>query len=490
MVAPSFPRSRVLLCLLALAIAAPSLLPAAATSSSAPDIDRSEYHARRLALAAELRKELPAGGTGVLVLHGAPEPDNATYRQESNLYYLTGTEIPGSTLVLAFDAPESGGKGSRRLPKSKTSHVVEYFYLPERDYRAERWTGAKPGAGGLVKETLEPDAERREAMKATGFESIPESDYPSRAFPRGPIQRAADLQRHLNLFLGMAAVLFHQADAVPLGEALSSDLAFLREVRDHYPLLPVKNPEKALGRLRMIKSPSEIGLLRRAIEISCRAQLDAVEQARPGMPEYEIQAIIEKRFTSSGARRPGYPSIVGSGPNSCVLHYDASERTGEQEDLLLMDVGAEYKRYTADVTRTIPLSGRFTPEQRKIYEIVLRAQKAAIAAIRPGVPFVDIHKTARKVIEEAGYGSQFFHGTSHFLGLDVHDAGDTSATLRAGMVLTVEPGIYIPEKRIGVRIEDDVLVTPDGAELLSGCAPREADAVETQMTEGLKSGSR
>jgi len=490
MVARTRARAPVLLGILTLAIAPQFLPPAAATSFSVPAIDRSEFHARRLALAAELRKELPPGGTGVLVLHGAPEPDNGTYRQESNLYYLTGTEIPGSTLVLVFDAPDSGGRGTRGLPKSKSSHVVEYFYLPERNYRAERWTGAKPGAGGLVKETLEPDAERREAMEATGFQPIPEGDYPSRAFPRGPIQRSTDLQDHLNLFLGMAAVLFHPADAVPLGEGLSADLAFLREVREHYPLLPLKSPGGALGRLRMIKSPSEIGLLRRAVEISCRAQLDAMEQARPGMPEYEIQAIIEKRFTASGARRPGYPSIVGSGPNSCVLHYDSSERTGEQGELLLMDVGAEYKRYTADVTRTIPLSGRFTPEQRKIYEIVLRAQAAAIAVIRPGVPFAEIHKTARKVIEEAGYGPQFIHGTSHFLGLDVHDVGDTSARLSAGMVLTVEPGIYIPEKRIGVRIEDDVLVTPGGAEVLSRCVPREADAVEMQMAEGLKSGSR
>jgi Xaa-Pro aminopeptidase len=142
------------------------------------------------------------------------------------------------------------------------------------------------------------------------------------------------------------------------------------------------------------------------------------------------------------------------------------------------------------VTRTLPVSGRFTQEQRKVYDVVLKAQEAAIAVIHPGVPFSEIDKTARKVITEAGYGPYFIHGTSHFIGLDVHDAGDTSATLEAGMVLTVEPGIYIPDKNLGIRIEDDVLVTREGSRVLSDCAPRKPDAVEMQRAEGLKSAER
>mgnify|MGYP001036302878 FL=1 len=208
------------------------------------------------------------------------------------------------------------------------------------------------------------------------------------------------------------------------------------------------------------------------------------------MAEYQVQAIAEYRFTTEGARRPGFPSIAGAGPNSCILHYDSNDGVLKDGDLFLLDVGAEFRRYSADVTRTFPVGGRFTAEQRKIYDVVLKAQKAAIAVIRPGVPFEEIDRTARKVITEAGYGSHFLHGTSHFIGLDVHEGGEAPGPLEAGMVLTVEPGIYIPEKGIGVRIEDDVLVTSKGALVLSDCAPREADAVEMQRTEGLKSGGR
>jgi len=456
------------------------------------DIDRSEYRSRRLALAESLRKDLPDGGTGVLILHAAPESELTTYRQESNLYYLTGTEIPRSTLVLLFNRPQRGKKRAdeaKGASKEGSSSYAEYLYLAERDYRQERWTGAKPGAGGLVEDTLQPDSERKAAMEATGFDRIPEGDYPPRRYPKGPIERSADLAAHLNLFLANASILFHLAEPGPLGEALSPDLAFLKEIRERFPWLPVKSPGGALGRLRMIKSRAELERLRRAIEITCRAQRDAMKQARPGIAEYEIEGIIEGRFISEGARRPGYASIVGSGPNSCVLHYDANERTSRDADLILIDVGAEYRRYSADVTRTIPANGHFTAEQRRIYDVVLKAQKEAIAAIRPGVPFGEIHKTARKVIEEAGYGAYFIHGTSHYLGLDVHDSGDTSAMLEPGMVLTVEPGIYLRDKELGIRIEDDVLVTRDGAQILSACVPREAEAVERQMAEASSSGT-
>jgi Xaa-Pro aminopeptidase len=451
-----------------------------------PDgVGPAEYRARREALAETLRKELAPGDSGVLVLHSAPENEYA-YRQESNLYYLTGTEIPDSSLVLLFDRPASASKKGPASP----GRYAEFFYLPERDYRQERWTGPRPGAGGLLEKTLQPDDERREAMRRTGFDRIPEGDFPPRRYPRGPVESRADFAYHLARFLADAPVLFHLAEPGRPGAPLTADLAFVKQIREEFPLLTLKDPAPALARMRAVKSPAELRLLRRAIDITCQAQREALQQARSGMAEFEVQAVVEYRFTSEGARRPGYASIVGSGPNSCVLHYDASSGTLRDGDLLLMDVGAEYGRYTADVTRTIPVSGRFSEEQRKIYDVVLKAQKAAIAVIRPGVPFSEVDKTARRVIEEAGYGPYFIHGTSHFLGLDVHDAGDTSAALQAGMVLTVEPGIYLPEKQIGIRIEDDVLVTPRGAEILSDCAPRDPGAVEMQRLEGLKSVTR
>jgi Xaa-Pro aminopeptidase len=238
-----------------------------------------------------------------------------------------------------------------------------------------------------------------------------------------------------------------------------------------------------IAAMRLVKDETEIALLRRAMRITGDALVEAMRSAEPGMSEREIQALVEYIFRREGAERPGYPSIVGSGPNSCVLHYSANGRVMEEGDLVVCDVGAEYRRYTADVTRTFPVSGRFTPEQRKVYDAVLRAQEAAIAAVRPGATILDVHSAAWRSLDADGLAKYFFHGTSHWLGLDVHDAGRYDAKLEPGMVLTVEPGAYIAEKALGVRIEDDVLVTPTGCEVLTSWIPRTADEIERLMAE-------
>jgi Xaa-Pro aminopeptidase len=460
--------------------------PAAAASSD-NRVSKEEYAARRRALADALRHDLPPGSLGVFLLRSLPEPENATFRQDSNLYYLTGTEIADTALVLVFDRPAEAPDDPS---KPSASHYAEYFYLPARDYVQEKWTGPKPGAGTLQKDSLEPDAERLAAMQGLGFDKVPDGDFPPRRWPKGPIEPWSDLAKQLSRFLAESQVLFIATDPGVLGEPLSPDLALAGDIRARFPSLALKDPRDALGRLRMVKSPAEIELVRRAVEITCQAQLDALRAARGGTTEYQVQAEVEHRFVLEGARRPAYPSIVGSGPNSCILHYDASARTMKDGELLLMDVGAEFQRYAADVTRTIPVGGHFTDEQRAIYDVVLKAQDAVLAVIRPGVPFADLDKTARKVITDAGYGQYFIHGTSHYLGLDVHDAGDRAAVLQPGMIFTVEPGIYLPEKGFGIRIEDDVLVTATGAELLSRCLPRTADAVEMQTRNALKSGTR
>jgi Xaa-Pro aminopeptidase len=221
--------------------------------------------------------------------------------------------------------------------------------------------------------------------------------------------------------------------------------------------------------------------LGRAIDITCSALLEAMASIGPGQFEYEIQATIDYVFMRYGAQRPGFSSIVGSGPNSCVLHHSANRRRAVKGDLVVLDVGAELFGYTADVTRTVPVSGRFSPRQREIYEIVLAAQKAGIAAVRPGVKLRDVHAAARKVIRDAGYARYFLHSTSHWLGLDVHDVGATSRTLEEGMVLTVEPGIYLSEEELGIRIEDDVLVTRNGRQVLSDGVPRSVKEIEALM---------
>jgi Xaa-Pro aminopeptidase len=196
--------------------------------------------------------------------------------------------------------------------------------------------------------------------------------------------------------------------------------------------------------------------------------------------EYEVEAAVEYEFRRGGAERPGFASIIGSGPFSTVLHYDKSTRRMESGDVVVVDIGAEYSGYSADVTRTYPVSGKFSARQREIYQIVLDAQKAALAHVKPGATLGDIHRAAMAHIRSKGYEKNFIHGTSHYIGLEVHDVGSTSRPLEANMVITVEPGIYIPEEQLGIRIEDDVLVTPGGYRLLSHF-PKEISEIETQM---------
>jgi Xaa-Pro aminopeptidase len=230
--------------------------------------------------------------------------------------------------------------------------------------------------------------------------------------------------------------------------------------------------------MRSNHSPDEIALMQRAIRITENGFRAAVFEIRPGGTEASVEAEAERFWKSNGARRPAYPSIVGSGPNSTVLHYPRSERSMKEGELILLDMGAEFAHYAADITRTVPVNGKFTPKQREIYDLVLKAQNAALARLKPGVFLEDLDAAARQVIEAAGYGDYFIHGLGHFVGLDVHDAGAYQQPLAPGMVITLEPGIYLPEEKLGVRIEDDVLVTKSGAKILSDGLPREADEVE------------
>ncbi|HEU4436426.1 MAG TPA: M24B family metallopeptidase, partial [candidate division Zixibacteria bacterium] len=227
----------------------------------------------------------------------------------------------------------------------------------------------------------------------------------------------------------------------------------------------------------------ELTVMQRAIDITGEGFKKAALAVKSGMTERDVQDIIENEFKVRGARRLAFPSIVATGKNTTTLHYTRNDAIVKEGDLFLMDIGAEFDHYAADVSRTIPVSGKFSPAQRKIYEIVLKAQNAAMAKVKPGA-YVreDVHAEAKRVIEEAGYGEYFIHNTSHFIGLDVHDVGDYGSPLKAGMVISVEPGIYFPEQGIGVRIEDDVLVTKNGFKLLTGHIPREVDEIEKLMS--------
>lgn len=265
------------------------------------------------------------------------------------------------------------------------------------------------------------------------------------------------------------------------------------------PQAKLKDVRGQIAAMRPIKSPGEIGFLKRAIDLSLDAQLEAMKMMRPGLYEYQVAAKMVEVHAMGGSEREGYAPIVGAGPNSTALHYDKLSRRIENGDVVVLDVGAQYSGYSADITRTIPASGRFTARQREIYEIVLGAQNAALAALKPGVHFsckakkdglmhiaYDYINSHGKDREGRPLGQYFIHGLGHNIGLNVHDPGDYCSSLQPGMVVTVEPGIYIPEENLGVRIEDDVLITDSGYKLLSERLPRDPDEIERIMAQGAK----
>jgi Xaa-Pro aminopeptidase len=269
-----------------------------------------------------------------------------------------------------------------------------------------------------------------------------------------------------------------------------------------------------LHEMRLTKTPGDLEMLRRAIDITCEGHLAAMSAIKPGAYEFEIEAVVGYAFRRKGSPRPGYASIVGSGANATVLHYTTNNKRIEDRDLVLIDAGAEFGYYTGDVTRTLPANGRFSKEQAELYQLVLDAQLQAISAVRPGEPFVEPHDRAVRVlteglvrlgllqgnierlIEEGAFKKFYMHRTSHWLGMDVHDAGpykvaDEWRKLMPGMVLTIEPGLYIAEdledvdpryRGIGIRIEDDVLVTETGREVLSARVPKAIEDIERVMS--------
>jgi Xaa-Pro aminopeptidase len=261
------------------------------------------------------------------------------------------------------------------------------------------------------------------------------------------------------------------------------------------PEVAVKDIRSNITDLRMIKSPTELALLRQAIDISLDAQLEAMKMMRPGLWEYQIAAKMVEVHAMGGSEAEAYAPIVGAGPNSTSLHYDKLARKIEDGDIVVMDVGAQYSGYAADITRTIPANGKFTPRQREIYQIVLAAQNAAIQALKPGMDMCrkgdkSVYKIAYDYINSHGkdqhgksLGQYFIHGLGHNIGLNVHDPGDLCRPFVPGMVITIEPGIYIPEENLGVRIEDDLLITDTGYELLSQRLTRSPDEIEKIMAD-------
>jgi Xaa-Pro aminopeptidase len=374
-------------------------------------------------LAARRAALLERLGDGVAVIRAAkPRSLEGDYPQDSD--YRESNDF---FYLTGLEAP--GGRLVLVARKSGPDSTI--LYLPEADPGRQRWTGS----------SLAPGADASRLSGIADVRAVPD-DSTRLASSRRGLQRVSARQ-------------------------LEWELAGLRQVKD----------------------ADEIGRLRRAIAITADALLEGMAAAEPGMHEYELEALIEYGFRRRGAERVGFPSIVGSGPNGTVLHYDENRRRMGAGELVVIDVGAEYGYYSADLTRTLPVSGRFSPRQRQLYDLVLGAQEAAIAEVRPGTDLGTLDRGARAYLRDrsgslcGGFGCDryFVHGLSHWLGMNVHDPGSYSRRLEPGMVLTVEPGIYIPAESLGIRIEDVVLVTARGGEVLSSGLPRNGEAVERAM---------
>ncbi len=393
------------------------------------------------------------------------------YRQDSDFYYLTGFEEPNAIAVL--------------IPDHKKTKFV--LFVQPKDRAREIWTGWRAGTKG--------------AKRDYGADAAFTIDQFNTEFPK--LAAAAD-------------TLYYRFGNPAFDQRLVEWMRYFQRERQRNGTHPnaVIDPAEVLHEMRLIKSADDLQSLRRAVDITAEGHLAAMRALKPGMYEYEIEAILRYVFRKHGSPRQGYEPIVAAGANSTILHYTTNRQRIEAGDLLLIDAGAEYGYFTGDVTRTMPASGRFTKEQAQLYQIVLDAQLAAIDAVRPGATFQDPHDAAVRVLvegllqigllkgklktilkEKKPYEKFYMHRTSHWLGMDVHDVAPYKVAnqwrrLEPGMVLTIEPGLYIASdsKRvptrylgIGIRIEDDVLVTQDGAEVLSARAPKTIAEIETMM---------
>ena len=433
----------------------------------------SEYAKRRDLLMKKI------GDKGIVILPAAKEflrngDAFYPYRQNSDFYYLTGFDEPEAVMVLA--------------PNREAGDYILFNRVRDRD--KEIWDGPRAGQEGACKDYLAD-----QAFPIKDFERM----LPELLNGRETIHYPISVNKHFDKILSESM----NALRTKIRAGTQAPIAYV-------------DISPSIHEMRLFKSPTEIQVMQKAIDITAKAHIRAMEVCEPGMNEYQLEAEIMYEFQRQGARYPAYSSIIGAGRNTCILHYINNNQVIADGDLVLIDAGAEYQNYAADITRTFPANARFTAEQRAIYELVLEAQLAAIKMIKPGVSWMAAQEVIIKIItqglidlkilqghldqliEQQAYLPFYMHKSGHWLGLDVHDAGrykvgEKWRNLEAGMTLTVEPGIYISadipgvDKRwhhIGVRIEDDVLVTDKGHEVLSQQIPKKITEIEAIMAAG------
>jgi len=416
------------------------------------------YAARRAKIAAQV--------DGPVILWGFTGREESSqsyiFAQEDNFYYLTGHNQEGAGLII-LPAQNDGQHDAWDGPR-------EMLFLPAKEPQKEKWNGIRmsPTDADISKRTgfgsVEPFGEMRAAVEKLA------KAYPINFYTILPYEKENGGYPH--------------------------EKAVVNWLQMAEPQVKLKDVRGNIEALRVIKSPGEITFLRKAIDLSVDSHLAAMKMMRPGVWEYQVAAKMVEVHGMGGSEVEGYAPIVGAGFNSTVLHYDQLSRKIEDGDIVVLDVGAQYAGYSADITRTLPANGKFTARQREIYDIVLGAQNAAMAALKPGMNLCksgekSVYKISFDYINSHGadlhgkkLGQYYIHGLGHHIGLDVHDPGSYCKPLEPGMVVTMEPGIYIPEENLGVRIEDDVLITETGYELLSKRLPRDPAEIEKVMADG------
>lgn len=486
----------------------------------------------------QLREKLP--NNSVAVYFSAPVRNRANdvdfeYHQDPNFYYLTGWEEPHAVL-LVYNTPQTDDEGTYN----------EKLYVRDRDARNEMWNGRQLGVSGALKMGFDRVVSKiefsKQALDFDRFDTVLMFDFENDVRNRdNDTSDLYDLQKHFKKqinypddFDATRYRLYQQIRTVNKEEvpSLKRKISYMitsdktleddpviqdfLQINEKTVLTDLKTRSAFLlkdynfdidqlsyimASLREKKSPEEIILLKKAIRISTQGQIEVMKAIHPEMTEREVQGIHQLVFKIYGAAHEGYPSIVGAGDNACVLHYVTNDKTDLKKQLILMDLGAEYKGYTADVTRTIPVSGIFSPEQRALYQIVYDAQTAGINAAINGATFRAVSEATNEVVQKGllalgliekkeEYRRYLPHGISHHIGLDVHDPG-LYDKLSPSMVITVEPGIYIPEGspcdpkwwNIGIRIEDDILITETAPINLSSNAPRSWKDIEAMMAK-------
>jgi Xaa-Pro aminopeptidase len=404
-------------------------------AAEAATVDPEVFKERRQALMEKLDGK-------VAVLYGAEGQHGGVveelFIQEPSFYYLTGISEPGAALILA--------------PAEK--QYKEILYLQPRDPDVENWNGRRAPLGDALEET-------------TGFPEV---------------RRIGRLGSDLTNMMQRSRKAAFLGPIVSATSPRPQALVNLQDGQSRVPGTSIENMADVIPEMRRVKNAYEIERIQKAVDVTGKGLVAAMQSVRPGLQEFQLQSIVDHTYEMEGAQFLGFSTILAWGPNTTVLHYTKNDQVIQDSGLVLIDTGAAWEHYSADVTRTIPVTGKFSDRERELYELVLKAADAAIKQVRVGADnHNDVHMTAKKILDEAGYGEYFIHGTGHFLGLEVHDAGNYELPLKAGVVVTVEPGIYIPEEGIGIRIEDVVLVTEDGPVVLSRHIPRTVEEIERAM---------